>query len=160
MCKFVHLYVIYHHLLSRSDIIDIRNFLVGGVTPVTGKRLKFSSHRLSVPELFAKWEAAMKDFRDMLGIGQDMLGTFFFGGGEGGFTNTDDDQSNPKKWNKAGWEPATLGLQGPIYRDVEVGRWSNSGLKAWIWTHAESSIQEEFRGIQMGMSENRVYSQL
>ena len=32
-----------------------------------------------MPELFAKWEAAMKDFRSV-GIGQDMLGTIFFGG--------------------------------------------------------------------------------
>ena len=73
---------------------------MGGVTPATCKGLKFSSHRLSVPELFAKWEAAMKDFRSV-GIGQDIMGTIFVWG-EGGFTNTVDDQSNQKKWDQAG----------------------------------------------------------
>ena len=53
-----------------------------------------------MPELFAKWEAAMKDFRSV-GIGQDIMGTIFVWG-EGGFTNTDDDQSNQRKCDKAG----------------------------------------------------------
>lgn len=64
-----------------------------------------------MPELFAKWEAAMKDFRSV-GIGQDIMGTIFVWG-EGGFTNTDDDQSNQKKMGSSGMITSYIGTTRP-----------------------------------------------
>ena len=99
---------------------------MGALTPVTCKRLKFSSHRLSVPELFAKWEAAMKGFRSV-GIGQDIMGTIFVWGG-GWFHQHGWWSIQPKKMGSSGMITSYIGTTRPNIS----GCWSRKMVKVWF----------------------------
>ena len=86
-----------------------------------------------MPELFAKWEAAMKDFRSV-GIGQDIMGTIFVWG-EGGFTNTDDDQSNQKNGikrddNQLHWD----------YKAQHIGMLKSEDGQTLVWRREFGSM--------------------